>query len=108
VSFIFASADSRDEAPAPSTIDGAPGVSGSPVLSADVGTDRLSHDAREAAIKLAGDLVVKYMALANANNGIDYMHFRGLADRARLSMEALIKGRSAAQVAQMESERGLG
>jgi hypothetical protein len=60
-----------------------------------VGQDRLSHDAREAAIRLASDLVVKYMALANANNGIDYIHFRGLADRARLSMEALIKGRSA-------------
>jgi hypothetical protein len=32
---------------------------------------------------------------------------RGEADRYRIEMEALIKGRSAAQVVQMEVERGL-
>jgi hypothetical protein len=57
--------------------------------------NQLTSAEREATIKLAGDLVVKYMDRANANNGIDYIHFRGLADRARLSMEALIKGRAA-------------
>jgi hypothetical protein len=70
------------------------GVSRQPELSQSVGQaahDHLTPEAREAAIKLAGDLVVHHMRLAN-EDGAHYMLHRGNADRARLMQRALIDG----------------
>jgi hypothetical protein len=93
---VFASSDSRDAVPADSTIQAQPRETSRPELSQSVGQasqgSSLTAEQRESAIALAGDLVVKYMDRAYAE-GADYFHWRGLADRARLSMEALIKGR---------------
>jgi hypothetical protein len=95
VTFIFASADSRDEAPAPSIETDSADVSGSPVLSADVGSVRqgssLTPDQREAAIKLAGDLVVKYMDEYERTGCFAAL---GNADRFRLMQRQLIAGRT--------------
>jgi hypothetical protein len=55
--------------------------------------DRLTADQREAAIKLAGDLVVHHMRLAN-EDGAHYMLHRGNADRAELRQLELIAGRT--------------
>lgn len=73
-----------------------------------VGQSRLNHSLtdgeREAAIALAASLIEHHMELYEiSGNFAD----RGNADRARLSMEALIKGRSAEFVAKLERERGL-
>lgn len=64
----------------------------------------MSDDEREAAIKLAGEMVERHMD-RYAESGC--FSDRGNADRARLAMEALIRGRSAAQVAKLEAELGL-
>lgn len=79
----------------------------SPVLLPDVGTNlphRLTDGEREAAIALAASLIEHHIELYEISG--DFAD-RGNADRARLSMEALIKGRSAEQIARMEQERGL-
>jgi hypothetical protein len=60
----------------------------SPVL-----RDALTPEAREAAISLAGDLVVRHMHMAQEDSANYFLH-RGNGDRARLSMEALERGRS--------------
>ena len=58
----------------------------------------LTDSAREATIGLAATLVERYMQLWEETGDFAY---RGNADRARLSMEALIKGRSEAAKAQI-------
>jgi hypothetical protein len=107
VNASFAAAESIDAIPSDYSLASNSVCEGQKADVTAVGHDRLSHDERESAIKLAGDLVVKYMARATANNGIDYMHFRGLADRARLSMEALIKGRAADWKRPEQASKGL-
>jgi hypothetical protein len=98
MSEVFASSDSRDAVPADSTIQAQPRETSRPELSQSVGqashSSSLTAEQRESAIALAGDLVVHHMRLAN-EDGAHYMLHRGNADRARLSMEALIKGRDA-------------
>lgn len=64
----------------------------------------LTDDEREAAIVRAGDAMQAAMARYDASSNFAD---RGDADRARLIMENLINGRSAAQVARMEQERAL-
>jgi hypothetical protein len=64
----------------------------------------LTDAQREAAIKLAGEAIERHMARYQQSHCFADL---GAADRARLSMEALIKGRSAAQIHRMEVERGL-
>jgi predicted nicotinamide N-methyase len=58
-----------------------------------VSHDALTPDQREAAIRLAGDLVVRHMHMAQEDSANYFLH-RGNGDRARLSMEALERGRS--------------
>lgn len=65
----------------------------------------LADDEREAEILRAGNEIEAAMGrYAASSDLID----RADADRARLRMEALIRGRSAAQVQRMEQERGIG
>jgi hypothetical protein len=66
--------------------------------------DRLSDEEREAAIHRAGKAIEHHMALYAASSNLAD---RGDADRARLLMQQLIAGRSAAFVAKLELERGL-
>ena len=67
----------------------------SPALKADVGKVRLSHSLtdgeREAAIALAASLICHHMELYEISGCFTD---RANADRARLSMEALIAGRT--------------
>ncbi len=69
-----------------------------------VAQNTLTNDQREAAIALAGRAIERHMTTYKQTNCFDAL---GMADRARMSMETLIKGRSAAQVARMEADRGL-
>ena len=64
----------------------------------------MSESEREEQIRCCGRLMEAAMARYEASGDLSD---RGEADRYRMEMEALIKGRSAAQVAQMEAERGL-
>lgn len=94
---VFVSAADQAGLLAASSVPKPTGATSSPALLLEVGQaahDRLTPDQREAAIKLAGDLIVRHMHLAE-EDGANYMLHRGNADRARLSMEALIKGRDA-------------
>ena len=81
-------------------------VRGTPLLAkvGEVLPHRLTDGEREAAIGLAASLVEYHMELYEISGCFTD---RGNADRARLSMEALIKGRSAEAIARMEQERGL-
>jgi predicted phosphodiesterase len=56
-----------------------------------VGQDRLSHEQRESAIRLAGDLVVKY---EDEYERTACFAARGNADRFRLMQRQLIAGRT--------------
>jgi hypothetical protein len=79
----------------------------SPVLLPEVGKvlpHKLTDGEREAAIGLAASLVEYHVELYEISGCFTD---RANADRARLAMEALIKGRSAEQIARMEQERGL-
>ena len=60
--------------------------------------DELLDEALELEIQAAGKRIEAYVAQAE---GQQYMHFMGLADGARLRMEALIRQRSPAQVERM-------
>ena len=74
---------------------------------ADVGEvlpGTLTDEQRESLIRHAASLVEYHMELYEISG--DFAD-RGNADRARLSMEALIRGRSAEFVAKLERERGL-
>jgi hypothetical protein len=64
----------------------------------------MSDAERESAIKRAGLAVERHMAEYERTG---CFAARGNADRARLAMQALIRGRSAARMARMERERGL-
>jgi hypothetical protein len=64
----------------------------------------LTDDQREEAIRIAAGLVEKHMA-AWEKSGC--FADRGNADRARVLMEQLIRGRSPEYVARIERERGL-
>ena len=72
-------------------------------VSPDV-TPTLSDDEREAAIQRAGKFIESSMAEWDESG---CFAARGRAERARMLMEALIRGRSPERVAQMERERGL-
>jgi hypothetical protein len=91
----FSAADQPAEIPpayiVPSTTEVSNGVSARLNVGQDL-RDQITPEQREAAIKKAGDLIVRYMALAEQG---EYFHWRGMADRARMSMESLIKGRAA-------------
>ena len=79
----------------------------SPLLLPEVGKVRqhtLTEGEREAAIGLAASLIEHHRELYEISGCFTD---RANADRARLSMEALIKGRSAEQVSRLERERGL-
>jgi hypothetical protein len=70
----------------------------------DEGDSSISDCQREAAIVNAGREIEEHMrAYGESGDFTD----RAAADAARLRMEALIRGRSAGQVARMEQERGL-
>lgn len=64
----------------------------------------MTDQEREAAIVLAGDAMKAAQARYEATGCFGD---NGEAHRHRLRMESLIRGRSAGQVARMESERGL-
>ena len=64
----------------------------------------MSESEREEQIRCCGRLMEAAMARYEVHGDLSD---RGEADRYRIEMEALIKGRSAAQVVQMEVERGL-
>ena len=69
-------------------------------------TDPMTDEAREAAIKFEGHLMTAAMLLA-CEHGNEYFMYRGQADHHKNRMYALIRGRSAAQVAKLEEARGL-
>jgi hypothetical protein len=77
---------------------------GSPDGVTAVGQIRLSDSAREAAIELAKKALERHYSTWEKTGCFSA---KGMADRARLSMEALIRGRSAEYVAELERERGL-
>jgi hypothetical protein len=64
----------------------------------------MSESEREEQIRCCGRLMEAAMARYEASNDLSD---RGEADRYRLEMEALIKGRSRVKVFLMEAERGL-
>ena len=69
-------------------------------------TNPMTDLERELAIQREGLMIEAAMLLANANGNEYFMH-RGDADRHRIVMESLIRGRSPAQVAKLEQARGL-
>jgi hypothetical protein len=79
---------------------------------------RITDEEREVAIKRAGELVEwfvgqqqlaykRWAAFGNFIDKADSDSARTRADHARVCMEALIKGRSQAQIQRLEAERGL-
>lgn len=64
----------------------------------------MTDEEREAAIVRAGEAMVRYMGVWHEEG---CFAARGDAHRARRLMELLIAGRSKAQIARMEEERGL-
>lgn len=103
----FAQMFGADKSPTLQATSAAEGVCPKPPTQ-DVSQVRLSHSLtdgeREAAIGLAASLVEYHVELWEISGCFTD---RANADRARLAMEALIKGRSAEQIAKMEAARGL-
>ena len=96
-----------DEVPQRQSLAGAPAISRQPEPTAGVGEhlpDTLTDAEREERIRYCGEQLEVAMARWEAQgNFID----RADADTWRLRMEEAIRGRSTAQVARMEAERGL-